>query len=392
MNKTKKTLAGIAIYTAFRGVAFSSFQVLLPLYLVSIGYKVADLGPLATYATAATAVFLPFIGHMVDAGHPVAIGTLSGIVLALSLLIPSISSSYLSFILVYILNSLSLMMWQPARISLVGRIVQSGSLGRTYAVFTAGFNIARIITPFIVVTIAYAMGYRSAMALMSIFPLIGALIYCLTARQIEIKRRRVEIRSLFETYKNMYWILKRYPYLSLFSFFDIYGWRLWFPMLNAYLKKTVGLDDMGVGLYNSVFSASMLASSYPSGYLTDRIGPRKVLALNEILGLATAILLAQHMPMLAYIASVTMGISIAFWINGYNTITTLLMGPDKAGIMRSSIDAARTIVAVPAPALGSTIYSLVSFSAPFYLGTVFMGLAAFSILFVKGSKEKNTSG
>jgi len=392
MDRIRKTLAGIAIYTAFRGIAFSSFQVLLPLYLVSIGYKVADLGPLATYATIATAVFLPFIGHIVDAGHPVTIGTLSGIILALSLLIPSISSSYISFILVYILNSLSLMMWQPARISLVGRIVQSESLGRTYAVFTAGFNIARIITPFIAVTIAYVIGYRSAMALMSIFPFTGALIYCLTARQVEIKKRKVEIRGLFETYKNVYWILKQYPYLSFFSFFDIYGWRIWFPMLNAYLKKTVGLGDMGVGLYNSIFSASMLVSSYPSGYLTDKVGPRKVLALNEILGIVTAILLAQHTPLLAYIASITMGVSLAFWINGYNTITTLLMGPEKAGIMRSSIDAARTIVAVPAPALGSTIYSLVSISAPFYLGTVFMGLATLSILFVKGGKEKNTPG
>ncbi len=392
MSKTRRTLAGIAIYTAFRGVAFSSFQVLLPLYLVSIGYKVADLGPLATYATVATAVFLPFIGHMVDAGHSVTIGALSGIILALSLLIPSLSSSYISFVLVYILNSLSLMMWQPARISLVGRIVRSGSLGRTYAVFTAGFNIARIITPFIAVTIAYAIGYRGAMALMSIFPFTGSIIYFLTARKIVINKSKVGIRSLLKTYKNIYWILKQYPHLSLFSFFDIYGWRLWFPMLNAYLKKTVGLGDIGVGVYNSIFSASMLASSYPSGYLTDKIGSRKVLALNEMLGIVTAILLAQHTPVLAYIASITMGVSLAFWINGYNTITTLLMGPEKAGIMRSSIDAARTIVSVPAPALGSTIYSLISISAPFYLGTVFMGLAALSILFVKSGKEKNTLG
>ncbi len=392
MTKNRKTLAGIAIYTAFRGVAFSSFQVLLPLYLVSIGYRVADLGPLATYATVATAVFLPFIGHMVDAGHPVTIGTLSGIVLALSLIVPTISSSYLAFVIVYILNSLALMMWQPARISVVGRIVRSGSLGRTYAVFTAGFNIARIVTPFIAVAIAHMIGYRSAMALMSVFPLVGALIYCATARHVEIEKKKVEIKSLFQTYKNVYWILKRYPYLSLFSFFDIYGWRLWFPMLNAYLKKAVGLDDMGVGLYNSLFSASMLASSYPSGILTDRMGPRKVLALNEVLGIVAAILLAQHMPILAYIASIAMGISIAFWINGYNTITTLLMGPEKAGIMRSSIDAARTIVSVPAPALGSAIYSSVSISAPFYLGTVFMGLAALSILYVKKGRDKEITG
>ncbi|WP_204281209.1 hypothetical protein, partial [Proteus mirabilis] len=46
-----------------------------------------------------------------------------------------------------------------------------------------------------------------------------------------------------------------------------FAWRLWFPLLNAYLKEYRGLADPIIGDYNTVIGLSMLVTSYFAGVL-----------------------------------------------------------------------------------------------------------------------------
>ena len=43
-SKVSLTLVGVGAYSMIRGLAIPAFRVLLPLYMLSVGYRVQDLG------------------------------------------------------------------------------------------------------------------------------------------------------------------------------------------------------------------------------------------------------------------------------------------------------------------------------------------------------------
>ena len=400
-SKISLTLVGVGAYSTVRGLAIPAFRILLPLYMLSIGYKVQDLGPMATYSAIAIALSLPLIGHLVDLGKARVIGAASGAMVAASLLIPTLSSNYLALVAAYTFSMLGMMAWQPARSVIVALEVSPQSLGRTFSSLSAAFTIARIASPVLAVWVAGFLGYRYAMAVFACVALAGAVLFLAMTRGFRgvtsTAMRKSEngvspLKLAFAAYLRVGKLFKEYPALMLFTITDRFAWSLWLPMLNAYLKSVCGLGDDGVGLFNSLFAVAMLVTFYPAGLLTDKIGSVKVLIINELVGAVSAILLGLAgwgTTLLAYVSAIVMGISVELWIAGYNTLTTMLRGPESVGEVRAGVDSARTVFSIPAPALGSTLYVLLGSASPFISSMALMIGAALSLTpMLKGERRR----
>lgn len=391
-SKVSLTLVGVGAYSMIRGLAIPAFRVLFPLYVLSIGYRVQDLGPMATYSAIAIALSLPLIGYLVDLGRARVIGAASGAMVAASLLIPAVSSNYVALVAAYTLSMLGMMAWQPARSAIVALEVSPQFLGRTFSSLSAAFTVARIASPMLAVWLAGPLGYRYAMAVFAGLALAGATLFLVMTRSYRgVSNPRVRegrgdagsLKSAFAAYLRVGKLFKEYPSLVLFTITDRFAWSLWLPMLNAYLKSVCGLGDEGVGLFNSLFAVAMLVTFYPAGLLTDKIGSVKVLIINELVGAVSAALLAvagHGAELVAYASAVVMGVSVELWIAGYNTLTTTLRGPGNVGEVRAGLDSARTVFSIPAPALGSTLYASLSPVTPFISSIALMIMAASSLI------------
>ncbi len=390
-SKVSLTLVGVGAYSMIRGLAIPAFRVLLPLYMLSVGYRVQDLGPMATYSSIIIVLALPLIGYLVDLGRARVIGAASGAMVAASLAIPSLTHSYAALVLAYALSMLGMMAWQPARSAIVALEVGPEALGRTFSSLSAAFTAARIASPVLAVWMAGILGYGHAMLIFAIIALSGAVIFLLMTRgyrginQADRSARgggSGPMHSVLTAYLRVGRLFREYPALMLFTITDRFAWSLWLPMLNAYLKGVCGLSDDGVGFFNSLFAVAMLATFYPAGLLTDKVGAVKVLIINELVGAVSAGLLAvagQGAALAAYASAAVMGVSVELWIAGYNTLTTMLRGPERVGEVRAGVDSARTVFSIPAPTVGSALYSSLGPAAPFIASIALMIAASTSL-------------
>lgn len=347
------------MYTFVRGFGIASFMFLYPLYLISLGYDVKDIGGFTTYGSLIILFFIPLFGYLVDLGWSREIILLSGLALGSALILPVLFPYYYALLLSYTLLYTSMYTWMPGRMKSIAYIVPSTFLGRVYGFLSMIFTGTRSITPFILGRITY-IGYNYLMFWS------GLLIICLSIilyigllySMKYIKREHISGSELLRNYKTLYSFngRKTFP-LVLFAGIDSLAWRLWFPLVNAYFRQYRGLSDSEIGDFMGFMGIIMLVTSYVAGTLTDRLGPVKSLITYELLGV-TGILFLQLDPPLIYISSLFFGFSFTFWITAYNSLITIYHGYRSIGRLRAIIDTTRSIASVPAPVLGGYLMSL----------------------------------
>ncbi|MCD6324427.1 MAG: MFS transporter [Desulfurococcales archaeon] len=400
-SEGRRVLKGVWMFTVIRGVGMPGFMYLYPLYILTLGYHTADLGPIATYAALISALLLPLIGYLTDSGHASEVGIVAGSSTVLSLLLPALIPTYPILILSYALSYLGMMSWQVSRGSLTAKIVSSSTLGKHFGLLAALYNVMNIVTPFALGLLLTFFTYKELLIYLSIFMVAGtsgfAAIVLPPARNVEETHRaeatsqgvRDEwlecrgasgLRKGVCIYRKALLIDKRVIPLALFGILDRYGWMLWMPMINAYLKEYLGFEDMAVSWFNTLRGVGMLVSALPAGHIADVLGAVQVLILNEFIGASSVAALLTSSPPIIYLAAFVMGWSMAFWVTGYNTITATILGPRNMGRVRSGVDSLRTYFSVPAPMIGSAIFRGIGTAAPFAFGAVLMVSAALPLI------------
>lgn len=384
-------LTGGALYTAVRGLALPVFWVIFPLYLLSLGYRVEELGFIATASSLATALALPLIGYLIDSGHAPLIAAISASATTLSFMIPVAKPDIVGLTLAYVLSDLGMNSWYPARSAIVARIAGGKAVGRVVGIYVFLFNVVRVFSPVLAGTLAESVGYAEVMWLAGIISGAGFAVslvlivkpyYSIAGPSVEVPKGEWAVCPIMPLPKKIACIYahgirfeKRVAPLLLFAVLDKFAWMLWIPIQNAYLKSVAGFSDHDVGIYNSLMGASMLIVSYPGGWLTDRIGAFKTLALNEFLGAAGAIAITFHDPLLIYASSTLFGASIALWAPAYDAAAARILGTEHVGRVRSGIDTLRTIIGIPSPTAGSLLYTALGPASPFVASAILMVVA-----------------
>ena len=140
-------LTGVGAFVIARGFAIPGFRYLFPLYILSLGYHMEDLGIIASLAAVFSALILPLAGYLVDRGYASAVATVSGLMVAASLMLPVVLPSYPVLALAYAFSNAGMMLWQPSRSFLVANIVDPKKLGKYFGTYAPMFNLARVVIP-----------------------------------------------------------------------------------------------------------------------------------------------------------------------------------------------------------------------------------------------------
>jgi len=353
-------LIPLYIFTVVRGFSVASFMFLYPLYLLSINYSTPDIGLMTTLGSLPIPLIVPLIGYMVDRGWSRELLFLSNFLLGIAFILPVIYPFYPVLALAYTMLYLSMFMWMQSRTKLIAFIVSTSILGRVYAVFSILFNGSRTVTPFILSRLTEPYGYSFLMLVSgSITLALSIAIYLqLLAILHEIKRINTDLRHALKGYISIFSSINHRDLpLILFAGIDGFAWRLWFPLINAYLKQYRGLTDLDLGNYLTILSISMLITAYLAGSITDRIKPLKALIIYELLGVTGVVALQFNEPIL-YLSPILFGFSIAFWITAYNSLLTILYGYHSIGRIRALTDTMRSTVGIPAPQVGGYLLTI----------------------------------
>ena len=381
----RRNIVALAVFAFFRGTGVSIFMVLFPLYMVDLGYQVADIGTIATLSSIPCIVLLPLVGILIDRVGRKPIATLTGLTLILALFIPAFTNLYAFLALAYAFYFFSFIAGQPSRSALLADSIEE-ELGAAFAKTFIPFHVARAIVPFFAGYLAEIYGYSPIFLYSTFFTATGTIFFAFYS--VEPAKRKRENASLIDELKSSLIIEKNLLKIYLFAIIDRFAWQLWFPLLNAHYKKSLEMTDSEVGLLSSVMSGTLFTTAFASGKVIDRIGSIKGLCLSEGLGILTALSLTMiPSKIFAVIPQILVGISFSLWIPAYNVMVANYSSQEKRGKAYSKMNVFRTSIAIPAPQVGGYLYDNISFAMPFLLSTILMAVNISIIWYRKRRKS-----
>ena len=240
---SKDIVKPLALITAFRGVSTSILMTFLPVYAVSIGIPLPDVGTMSAIAMGVSVLAMPFIGMAVDFLGRKTVLTISTTTLMIAPLIPIIYRNYLGVLTAYILFNLALNTWVPARAVTVATSVNKEVMGLSFALVSLSFQVARSIVPYIAGLLIRSYGYLITFTISAITAGSALPIILLTIPE----SRSGTTLTIKEFIRGV--IPKRDELgFQVFLCVDRSGWRLWIPILNSYMKVKLGFSEDIIGL------------------------------------------------------------------------------------------------------------------------------------------------
>lgn len=353
--REKSIVKALSIMSLGRGISVSILRVFLPVYAVSIGLSIFDIGLATSIATLVSVVTMPFIGYFVDVYGRRLMIVLSNACTALAGIVAILFPSSWGVLSAYVLFYLSFFSWQPTRASIIVDVTEEGGRGTIFALLSLVFQVSRTITPYIAGLLIVMYGYSGVFVFSSIMLVIVTFVFMILVRGKYVEtRRKGSLRDFINS------IIPHRNEISLHVILSIdrFGWSLWLPLLNSILKVHLGFDEGLVGFMNTLMSISTLVTLPLAGKFVDKRGWRYSLLLSELLG-ALGVMMIVIMPTILGVgtAMIFLGTSIAFWIPSFNVaIPSIIRNKLELGRAYSRANMYRTAASIPSPALGGTLY------------------------------------
>jgi len=354
----KDVVKPLAVVTAFRGISTSILMTFLPVYAVSIGIPLPDVGTMSAIGMGISVLAMPFIGMAVDFLGRKAILIISTTTLMVAPLILITYRNYVGVLTAYILFNLALNTWVPARAVTVATSVNREVMGLSFALVSLSFQIARSVVPYIAGLLIRNYGYIITFTISAITAGLALPIILLTIP--ESKSRSSSSLTIKEFIKGV--IPKKNELgFQIFLCVDRGGWRLWIPILNSYMKVKLGFSEDIIGLLSTIRGISSLISLIPSGRLVDKFGWFPALLLSEVTGgLATLTMALAQSSFIAAIAMALIGLSVALWIPGFNVaVPNIIPNKSELGRTYARCNFYRSVAAVPTPWIGGMLYNII---------------------------------
>jgi len=373
----KRNVHVLSVFSFLRGVGSSIFMTLFPLYLLVLGYNMADIGAIATISSLLIAVIIPFLGILVDYYGRKPFIILTGFTMVLSLVILGYSTLYILLIASFALMNFSFMAGQPARGAMLAESVAKERMGEAFGIVTTSFFISRVFIPSVAGVMADTIGYKTTFLIGGIVVLIGVIIFWLLGIEtLEKKKIKFSWKESIKSLKP----LKKLSWFYTGIILDRFAWALWMPLLNAYIGDAYGLSATEIGFLNSIMFLATLSTQYLTGKWIDKIGYLLGLTFSELAGFTATILLGIfHSIELLTLGLIFIGFSVSLWIPAYNNAVALNTEKEYRAIEYSKANSYRAFAAIPAPYIGGYLYDYIASTMPFIFSSSLMTVT--SLLF-----------
>jgi MFS family permease len=365
--------------------------ILQPFVVRDLGLSVAVLGVLVSVGARpsglASSVIQPFAGQLADIlGRKLLViaGSGVGICSMASFLVAAATHSLVPLSVGYFLLGLSLLGY-PASQAMIAE-----SVAMDPAKVNIAFSVVFFFTQLPGAVIPFAAGYLASS--------LGYLVLFGAAALLESANMVVMIAQLKETRTprgtgvgSRSWgglslgQAVRLPpgFLRIFAPFamDAFSYGLCGSIIYGMWISYFAFTPADIGLIIGTLSVSVVASQYPATKLLLRGGPRKTLAVSEVLTVVVMLgwLLFSSVPAYIFLA-VIFGASVAMWVPALSSLLMTAAPVEQRASMGGKLAAFRGLVAVPAPIIGGLLFNAYGYQVPVFLGTVGEIVTTFAIL------------
>jgi NNP family nitrate/nitrite transporter-like MFS transporter len=206
--------------------------------------------------------------------------------LSLSLITVSLSSTLLYLQIAFFVLGMAAGLYLPSGIATITDLYLSHQLGRAFGVHEIAPNLAFLTAPLLATWLLPNMGWQQVIQLLAVATIVAAMIYAAVGRGTQLQGATPDFgrcRELFS--RPEFWLMTALFAMGITATHGVYS------VLPMFLVSEHGMDESSANMLVGLSRSTTLITAFFGGWLADRFGPLKTIAVVLLLtGLFTALL------------------------------------------------------------------------------------------------------
>ncbi|MBO3809807.1 MAG: MFS transporter [Candidatus Brockarchaeota archaeon] len=367
----KMSIKVLMLYAIIGSFASQLWSFLLPLYLVSLGADMTQVGFVESLGMTVSLVSSLPVSYISDAYGRKGVIVIGGFLRALLLFSLIFPRTWLEFAAIYALYCLA-SSYGYVLMASVSEALPERDLATGLSLFniltTIGFALAML-------TGGYFMrnfGFTTNLLISSILILFTSyLIQKYFLETLHVRTRNGKGQHIHDFFGRLRRIVSM-PQARLMLFLIIvsnFFTRMTSPYHVVYAEQIIGMTETELGIVYSASQAVGIVSMLIGGKIADKLGRKRIYVLSLAFSpIATLIFLLSYSPTLASIAIVLGSLFSSFMAPAFLAIMAYSVPANMRSVAFSIYSIVPEVIEMPAPILGGILYQEVGPQWPFYLG------------------------
>lgn len=381
--KKKPLLSGLLILflTAMilANIGGNMYGSLMPLYLKDLGSSISQIGLFFTISQIVP-LFLQILGGWISDTlgrlRAIAIGSVFGVIGFIPLVL---ADSWGWLVLAVAIGSVSGALVGPSFDAFIAEHSSEENRGKVFGITQTIFMIVSVVGPPLGGWLAQDYSFKVMLLVAGVFYLIAAVIRIGMAREAaktETSKKTLSFAGLKSNLGAMVGLIFSgglIMWILLTDGFRDVSFQLSANLFPVYMQEIGGLSIQQIGWATSLFGLSMMLTTIPGGWLSDKVGERFGIALGMGL-LSGALFLLVNIPQgsqwLYFAGWALAGMGVGVSTPAYQSLISKAVPQHLRGMAFGLFSTSLGIVSLPAPWIGAQLWERFSPQFPFTITAI----------------------
>ncbi len=395
--KKQPLLSGILILflTAmiFANIGGSMYDGLLPLYLKELDADITEIGLFFTLAMIVP-LFLQILGGWVSDSlgrlRAIAIGSVFGVLGYIPLLL---ADTWQWLLLATAVGAVARSLVGPSFDAFIAEHSTEQNRGRVYGISQAIFMIVAVVGPPLGGWLTGAYGFKLMLFVAGVFYFIAMIMRLSMAREAAKTdkangdHKKLSFTSLKSNIGSMVGLIFSGGLITWMLITDglrDISFQFSGNLFPVYMQEVGGLSYQQIGWVTSMFGVFMMLSTFPGGWLSDKVGERFCIALGMVLlssSLFILIMIPQNVQSqwLYFVGWGVAGVGAGISGPAYQSLISKAVPQKLRGLAFGLFSTSLGVVSLPAPWIGGQLWERFGPAAPFSITAVVIMLSVIPI-------------
>jgi MFS family permease len=348
---------------------------MLSLYLVELGASVSQIGLAFTVASLVPIALQLVGGWLSDTIGRLRVIALGSTIAVFGYLLFFISPSWEWVMVGLCIEYVSYSFVGPSFNAYIAEQSGEEERGRVFGISKSIYMTVTIIGPLLAGLLAYRFGFQAMLMVAFIIYALATVLriwMALSERFIASKAAsKPTLAGLKSEMIVIFTLLLAGGVLTWIWITDAIGdtsFNLIGQLYPIYLSDNGQLNVAQIGLVRSIWGAAMILASLLSGWLSDRLSERVVIAGGFLLETLGLLILLQANSILGFAAAMTVfGFGMGGLMPAYDSLISKVVPEERRGLAYGLFGTSLGILSLPMPWIGAQLWERIGPQAPFWL-------------------------
>lgn len=381
--KKKPLLSGLLILfltaMVLANIGGNMYGSLMPLYLKDLGSSISQIGLFFTISQIVP-LFLQILGGWISDTlgrlRAIAIGSVFGVIGFIPLVL---ADSWGWLAAAVAIGSVSGALVGPSFDAFIAEHSSEENRGKVFGITQTIFMIVSVVGPPLGGWLAQDYGFKLMLLVAGVLYLIAAVIRIGMAREAaktETGKKTLSFAGLKSNLSAMFGLMFSgglITWILLTDGFRDVSFQLSGNLFPVYMQEIGGLSIQQIGWATSLFGLSMMLTTIPGGWLSDKVGERFGIALGMAF-LSGALFLLVNIPQgsqwLYFAGWALAGMGVGVSTPAYQSLISKAVPQHLRGMAFGLFSTSLGIVSLPAPWIGAQLWERFSPQFPFTITAI----------------------